>query len=762
MGRCSKATWVAFLVSLIGVDTFTSKSSRATYRPTRARVLTVTGAVSRAGGSPQEHMLMIQNRAKSRQWNDVVKLYRELEVPKNSRQTDLRNYARASIFAIQACERLGYWRFSSEIHAAAQKLGCRLPYYSSAAVMRTCAQAGQWGPASVVVSEALTDLPAVGLININIALSACARAGLHGDAQEIYDRLAASQGLTPDSYTLTAMIHSWAKLGRYDTILDTLQSLTRDPVLTIGMFNAAINQAMKAGRASEALELAELADECGVVKDAATYGMLMNLHSKALDCDGKRAVELMAEALSKGLRLQPTPVNTVLCNLGQRGLAESALELLEMMLVAKVPTSSATYQAVMTACFRADHFEQLLEVYSQMRKAGLQPDAAAYAMALTAAERSAPPARVAELVRDAEATGAATEAVYEQAMSFLAARGQVKLVVELMRDLEAASRFDPSPEVCTALVTAHYKAGDVEGAQEALVGLEAAGRPVGVEAYCSAISACRTSGDWPRALGVYERLVGRRDVKPNAALFNSLLFVLGRPDPQPDVVSRVLADMKAAGVSWDTGTYASLMTFHSRLYQCPQVMDLWDELTAGCLPVSMACARLAVSACEVSGSGDRAEAAIETLYALGLSPSTPLVNTAIRASGAGDQPSVERALRLLKRMETEGPATSVDSYAAAISACEHDLTWPAPWRAALHLLVSMIQKKLKPPPEALHSAMRTCVRCEEWRNAYLLMQYMVKSGIPSDEIAHSRAVMTWATENGAELENGGIEGAGVV
>jgi len=721
-------------------------------------------------------------------------------------------FARASKYAIRACEMVADWKQGSAIYFKARDMGVTMPPHSAASVMRTCANRRQWEAAARVVDDALsTNLTEAGIINVNIGLKAFLWIGAYARADALFERVSNADEVffAPDSYTYATMVSAWCRSGKRAHAVSTLRGLaTRmaattqgrgEPpsLLTPGVFNAGILATTTQGDVEGALQFSAIARELqeqgvvaeGLFMDAASYGMLMVCCAKA--GDGEGALRFLTEHSSraapaerprrKGNKIQSSSseqlsdksIYAALWGLAEHGRARHALQVLSLVRARQSSSElfgpdAAAYHATMAACFKAERWSDLLRVLEDMRGAGVRPDGVAYSMALKACENNAamaqtpaildlgsrttfeslfddellqdldgtrdkhleppPPIegweRAVAILRDAESNGQATVSMYARVLLFLGKHGRARSAVSVFNRLllsnegrgtqeaerggSGSGERSPCPMCCLGVVLAHSRSGDAQGAEEWLGRLEEAGLPVGVEAYTSAISACRhvaagrrqaggesERSDWRRALRVYEEFKRHHALESGVApLFNSLLNVLGSGGSgagPAQAAERALSDMASSGVHWNAGTYTSVMAFHSKRMKWDTVIDLWqscqnetqlakhahplDEAAGttapSCTNATPASAWLALNACAmVGGESDLAESIVKTFVSQssgGSSSTGSCVNAvdfytvAIDACGAGigderlqknaDLYNPKRALSLLRDLE---------------------------------------------------------------------------------------------------------------
>jgi pentatricopeptide repeat protein len=683
---------------------------------------------------------------KGGQWQKALELLESM--PRRGLQPDVITMNAA----ISACEKGGQWQKAVELLEAMPSRGLTPNVISFSAAISAC-EKGEQGDMAL---ELLALMESRGLepnaVTLNAAILACHRSGQWQRGQALYEKMPQYRAL-PDSFTYYAMVYGWVMSGRPEEAVRTLRLLAQSQreLLTVSLFNSALNACNKSpvSQCEAAHDLAKLAREVGVELDKASFSMLMACCAKARD--GAGVLSYMQEASRKGIALSTPSLDFVLCQLGRHGLATEAMCVLKLMEAnGGLITSGVSYQAVMSACFRAGDYKSLFEVLAAMRASALQPDEVAFSLAIKACElfeatSSGGWRRSIRILKDAEACGVASSALYARVLALLARHGRTTEASALFRDLVSSGK-EVAPEHGAAVVTAHYKAGRARGAFDAIEWLEAGGHPLGVAAYTSAVTACRAEGDWERARALY-RAFRRRGYAPTAPLFNALLSVYSYAEPREAAVAEVVADMEALGVAKDAGTYTALMSLHAKAQVWPKVLELWADLLANpSVQPTAASAWLAVCSAKRLRDSTTAEGVVDVVEGNELTIGPDFYCTAIEAC-AGDAAAALRLIGRVNKMDAVKHTLTAECFATAVHACDR----AGLWRGALHVLLQMIKAGFQPSADVYNATVRACAQSSEWGMAHRVFQFMRKSGVKVENIDHAEEIAAYASKNGLSL-----------
>ena len=655
--------------------------------------------------------------------------------------------------AISACEKGGEWQKAVILLESMPRRGLKPNVITFSAAISACEKGEQWQKALDLLAHMERINVKPNAVTLNAAITACHRGRQWQHAETLYEKMPQYR-CVPDAYTYSAMVYGWVMSGHPEKALNALGLLaaTRRDLLTTRLLNAALNACNKSPepRCEAAHDLFVLAGEFDIELDQASLSMLMSCHAKS--GDGAGVLTYLDEASRRSLSLSTASLNFVLCQLGHRGLATEALHVLKHMEAhGGLMVEALSYHAVMTACFRAGDYESQFNVLAAMRASALQPDEVAFSLALKACELSdfsSPETwvRPTEIIQDAEQCGVASSGLYARTLALLARHARPKEASKVFRDLISHGR-EVVPEHCASVVTAYYKAGDSRGAAETVEWLDAGDHPLGVAAYTSAIAACRSEGDWKRARGLYHAL-RRRACAPNAPLFNALLSVYSNADPHEAAVAEVLADMSELNVVYDTGTYTSLMSLHSRAQAWPVVIELWSDVLANpSIQRTAAVAWLVVNSAKHLRDGTTAENVFDVVEKDNIAVGPDFYCAAIKACADDGL----RALKLLDRVNKMGGAQdtlTADCFATTIFACDRE----GLWRDALQTLVLMIKAGFQPSVDVYNAGVRACVQSNEWGMAYRIYGFMRRSGVQLQDIDHSEAIADYASSEGLSIE----------
>jgi pentatricopeptide repeat domain-containing protein 1 len=98
--------------------------------------------------------------------------------------------------------------------------------------------------------------------------------------------------------------------------------------------------------------------------------------------------------------------------------------------------------------------------------------------------------------------------------------------LQVYRQLRAAGLW-PNTTTYNALVSAHSKAGDIEGVMRVFADMLAAGCARSVITYSTLIAACERAGRWEDAVALFDRMPAD-GCTPNTVTYNSVITALAQ------------------------------------------------------------------------------------------------------------------------------------------------------------------------------------------------------------------------------------------
>lgn len=340
---------------------------------------------------------------------------------------------------IQTLSKAGHWHRSIKTLQDMKSAGVSPDTICYSAAVQACTRAGRWKEATALVHIMKTAHVPLDAVLCNSVIAACAQAGEWTVALRIMETMRA-EGLVPDAYTYTSAIVACDAGGRDDEAMALLEDmLARCPApLPASPFNAAITASLRAGHASQALDLFRRMATLGVAPSTITHTALLTGLAKLGCWEEVLGVYQSIESASASASEESVEVNEAIlgtalsaCDkLAQPLLAARIFAALRILLLSPLHTpssssfssssSSSSSDAVAAPTLAPKYWHMLLSahrqhhpgaqaVFSEMTRLNIAPSAQCYTTLIASCKPKA-------LVPEAEALLLA----YEQSPEYTA------------------------------------------------------------------------------------------------------------------------------------------------------------------------------------------------------------------------------------------------------------------------------------------------------------------------------------------------------
>ena len=404
-----------------------------------------------------------------------------------------------------------------------------------------------------------------------LALSAAAAARCAASAHAARDALRAAR-VDPDAIMHTTIVAAHAAAGSVDAAFDAYAEMRAAGVRTdarvYSALVAACARAMAAlppGPASRRTCLVLLERASGVLDDMAVARVRPDapVWNALIGAAGRagalqRAFAALDDMKAAGVPADDRTYVALIEGCGRAGRRDLAVRVYHSALRAGAGDASPLlYTATVAAC-RGDARTAGAGPGAADAAADFEPAAGGAGAATPGSQRSAPRSPLAapdlptalEVYRDMERAGVAPDARMYAALIGVAGAARDLSAARALVDDAAADGLAASPEVVTALVIAAVDAGDVDAGLEALATAEASGgRPPAARAYSAVINATGVAWRLPDAVRVLGRMAAAR-VPPDAFTVAALLNGLQRAG-EADAAFDVFYAARARGVPVD-------------------------------------------------------------------------------------------------------------------------------------------------------------------------------------------------------------------
>lgn len=342
------------------------------------------------------------------------------------------------------------------------------------------------------------------------------------------------------------------------------------------------------------------------------------------------------------------------------------------------------------------------------------------------------------------------------------------------------------------LISGYARRGRWQDAHKTLSTMEEAfGPSKSLNVYQTVLNSLANANEFNRMNSLLIKM-RREGVRPNIYLYNSLLKICAssrvprwkearsilsqcqrEPGVDPDIISYTTA-MKACArarqegkalelfrAAKDLGMKLDVYFYTTAMDACAKgrsrdswkiALSLLDEMRERGIEPNDVTYGVAVTACGNGGQWRRALELLDAMRGMKLKINTITYNSAIAAlakaartesrQSLGDQPNTEvdslwqKALDLIKCMESEGVRRDSFTYSSAISACG----MAGKWADAVCLLKAMKGDGIKPNKVAYTSAITACANSRQWEPAYDLFNEMKSDGIRPDLVAYNALI----------------------
>lgn len=176
--------------------------------------------------------------------------------------------------------------------------------------------------------------------------------GHHEKVHELYNEMCNEQNCFPDTFTYSALISSFGKLGRDDSAIRLFDEMKENGLHpTAKIYTTLLGIHFKSGRVEKALTLVQEMKEKGCAPTVYTYTELI----KGLWKSGKaeEAYNIFLNMLNEGCKPDVVLINNVINLLGKAGRLADALKLFEEMKSFNCEPNVVTYNTIIKALFES-------------------------------------------------------------------------------------------------------------------------------------------------------------------------------------------------------------------------------------------------------------------------------------------------------------------------------------------------------------------------------------------------------------------------
>jgi pentatricopeptide repeat protein len=297
-------------------------------------------------------------------------------------------WARVLSLALKACARLGKGQRAVSIYEQSQEPPAKLPAVPAAVLaLKACFRAGRHPDAArfarVLLQagpSASLDLPTLNMWWVweswvlrcewagdchnhvgawlgTCSISSLSKSNCSGEALAMLEA-SRSMGVTPDAVSYGAAIEGLAIEADWEGALGLLRRMQAEGLeANVVIFNMVINAACRAGRLDVAMGLYTRLSTTASPEPHRLHPLITTA-SRLGDREVMR--RLLKDLRESGGVLAPAVYEACLCNLARLGEDELATEVIEVMMANGLPPTATVYQAIISACDKAEAYERVL------------------------------------------------------------------------------------------------------------------------------------------------------------------------------------------------------------------------------------------------------------------------------------------------------------------------------------------------------------------------------------------------------------------
>ncbi|KAJ8539279.1 hypothetical protein K7X08_013531 [Anisodus acutangulus] len=416
--------------------------------------------------------------------------------------------------------------------------------------------------------------------------------GQHEKVHELYSEMCNEGNCFPDTFTYSALISSYAKLGRDDSAIrffDELKDNGLHP--TAKIYTTLLAVYFKLGRVEMALALVNEMKKNACAPTVYTYTELIRGLGKAVRIE--EAYSIFLSMLKEGCKPDVVLINNVINLLGRGGRIGDAYKLFNEMESLNCKPNVVTYNTIIKSLFESKaHVSEASSWFERMKENGVAPSSFTYsilidgyckrnrvekALALLEEmdEKCFPPCPAAycslinslgkakryeaanELFQELkESCGSSSSRVYAVMIKHFGKCGRLTEAVNLFNEMQ---KLGGSPDVYAynALMSGLVRAGMLDEAFSMLLSMEENGCAPDLNSFNIILNGLAKTGDPQRPIEMFTKMK-HSTIKPNAVSYNTILGCLSRAGMFEEA-SRLMKEMRANGFEYDLITYSSIL-----------------------------------------------------------------------------------------------------------------------------------------------------------------------------------------------------------
>lgn len=285
--------------------------------------------------------------------------------------------------------------------------------------------------------------------------------------------------------------------------------------------------------------------------------------------------------------------NNAIVACGKAGESGQASKLISQMKAAGVAPSVVSFNALLMGLSRDSKrartgaWQTALQVLTQMRDRGLEPDLVSYGNAVLTCRRAVPPqgAQAVALIDDAISRGfESSESLLCEALNACAAQGDQEAAAKRMWDRVvdgAKLRGEaPSGRAFHARLYERGTANDWLGALELLEEMKAVGRQPDTSCVQHAARACGRAGAYEAVIGLLRRCESDYAIKPTERMYRSAIQACSKASKWEEALKLVDEAEASKAFKPSTAIYGAAMSALSKQGDWQQCLQLIERMNS--------------------------------------------------------------------------------------------------------------------------------------------------------------------------------------
>eukprot|EP00439_Symbiodinium_sp_Y106_P061497 s1130_g9.t1 len=277
----------------------------------------------------------------------------------------------------------------------------------------------------------------------------------------------------------------------------------------------------------------------------------------------------------------------------------------------------------------------------------------------------------------------------------------------LVLDHFMEQRLEPNVVMYTSAISA-----TAAGRQPSIFSISSKQRR-NVHAYCAAIVACETGGQWQRALMLLSEVEQSR-IEADAVIYNATISACGESGPWR-VVGHLLSDMHVKQIRCDIVTFGAAIDSWKKSGCWQHAILQLAELQSIRVSPNLVIYNAALATCEKGGAWQAALSLLSDLRQLQLRDDVATMGSLMSACVRCTQP--DQALHLFSTFTGSRAEANAITYTAAIGACSR----AQKWQQGLQWMTEIVIKSLQYDVLLYSAAISTCETPVLWRKAEQLL-----------------------------------------